>query len=247
MRLPPILKALLLQLTAAVVFALMMRYASFRLPLWGISLGVGALAAVMSSLLRFPRWWLPIQLLFVPALAATLLLNISPWFYLTGFILLAAIYWSTYRSQVPLYLSSRAAWLALEEMLPQGRAFSFVDLGAGLGGVLAHLAQARPDGRLVGVENAPLPFFLAWMRLQRYSNCTVHRGDFWQMDFGGYDVVYAYLSPVPMARLWEKASREMRSGSLLVSNTFEIPGVVPDQVIRLGDFHQSRLLVWSMK
>lgn len=247
MRLPPILKALLLQLVAVTVFTLLSRYAGLRLPLWGASIGVGVLAAILAWLAKFPRWWLPIQLLFVPALAAMLLLRIPSWIYLAGFILLAAVYWSTYRSQVPLYLSSHKAWMALETFLPQGRAFRFADIGAGLGGVLAHLARSRPDGQFVGVENAPLPFLLAWIRLGSYSNCMMRRDDFWQMDFSGFDVIYAYLSPVPMARLWEKASREMRPGTLLVSNTFEIPGQMPDQVVELDDFHRSRLLVWKIQ
>lgn len=246
MQRPPILDALFLQLVAVLTFFLLARYASLGLPLWGISIGVGVLATVLSYLTKLPRWWLPMQLLFVPLLVVMLLLNIPSWFYLLGFILLAAIYWSTYRSQVPLYLSSRKVWAALENLLPQDRPFNFVDIGTGLGGVLAHLAQVRPDGQFVGAENAPLPFLLAWLRLRRYSSCKVLRDDFWQMNFGDFDVIYAYLSPVPMLQLWEKAGREMRPGSVLISNTFEIPGQAPDQVIELGDFHHSRLLVWRI-
>lgn len=247
MRLPPILKALLLQLAAFTILILLSRYADLRLPLWGASIGVGVLAAAMAWLAKFPRWWLPIQLLFVPALAAMLLLGVPSWIYLAGFILLAVVYWSTYRSQVPLYLSSRKAWRAIEPLLPQGRAFRFADIGAGLGGVLAYLARGRPDGQFVGVENAPLPFMLAWIRLKPYSNCILRREDFWHMDFSGFDVIYAYLSPVPMGRLWEKACREMQPGTLLISNTFEIPGQVPDQIVELDDFHRSRLLVWRIQ
>jgi hypothetical protein len=32
--------------------------------------------------------------------------------------------------------------------------------------------------------------------------------------------VYAFLSPVPMAEVWRKASTELRPGALLVSNSF---------------------------
>ncbi len=246
MRLPPILKALLLQLVAVGSIVLLLRVSGWRLPLWGAALAMGALAAVLSHRARFPRWWLPIQLLFVPALAAAFLLDLPSWLYLGGFLVLALVYWSTYRSQVPLYLSSRASWLALEDLLPQDRSFRFADIGAGVGGVLAHLAKVRPDGYFVGIENAPLPCLMAWLRLRGRSNCAMLHGDFWKMNFSEYDVVHAYLSPVPMARLWEKACREMQPGSLLVSNTFEIPGLVPDRVIELGDFHRSRLLVWKI-
>jgi SAM-dependent methyltransferase len=238
MRLPPILKALSIQLSAVVSVMLMVRFSGLRLPLGVAVLGVGIFAAAITYLAKLPRWWLLIQLLFVPALAMAMYLNWSAWIYLTGFLLLTVIYWSTYRSQVPLYLSSRSAWHALEDLLPQGRPFKFADIGAGLGGVQAHLARIRPDGLFVGVENAPLPFLMAWARMLRYPNCEMRRADFWQMNFADYDVVYAYLSPVPMAQLWEKVSREMRTGTSLISNTFEIPGQSPDRVIELNDFHR---------
>lgn len=244
MRLPPILKAVGIQLIAVVGAAFLSRATGLQLPLWSVVLAVGVLAAGLTILAAFPRWWVLIQLVFFPTLVLAMQFDIPAWFYLAGFLLLTVVYWSTYRSQVPLYLSSRLAWNALESLLPQEKGFHFVDVGAGLGGVLDYLARVRPDGLFVGVENAPLPFMMAWLRLHGYTNCSMRREDFWQINFSDYDVVYAYLSPVPMARLWEKASREMRTGTLLISNSFEIPGKSPDRVIELADFHRSRLLVW---
>ena len=91
---------------------------------------------------------------------------------------------------------------------------------------------------------APLPFLVAWAR--RF----IHEGSFdirwknlWKADLSGYDLVYAYLSPAPMPRLWEKAIREMRSGSLLVSFQFGIPGLPPDQIFDAGG---KLLFVWRM-
>jgi len=54
-----------------------------------------------------------------------------------------------------------------------------------------------------------------------------------QAPLGDFDVVYAVPSPVPMLTLWQKAKREMRPGSLFVSNSFPVPGEVPDQVIEV--------------
>ena len=74
----------------------------------------------------------------------------------------------------------------------------------------------------------------------------VRWGDFWSTGLADYDVVYVYLSPAPMARLWEKARREMRPGSVLVSNGFCIPGVAPERTIAVGDAMDSTLFVWRM-
>ena len=49
-----------------------------------------------------------------------------------------------------------------------------------------------------------------------------------------------------MGDLWHKASREMRSGSLLISNSFAVPGVPPALTVATGAHGDSRLLLWRM-
>jgi hypothetical protein len=66
------------------------------------------------------------------------------------------------------------------------------------------------------------------------------------VDLGAFDVVYAFLSPVPMAQLWEKARQEMKPGSLFVSHTFEVPGKEPQQRIPLPGRKDACLLLWRM-
>ena len=77
------------------------------------------------------------------------------------------------------------------------------------------------------------------------SNVNIHYGDFWPRHLGEFDVVYAFLSPAPMPALWAKAVREMRPGSLLVSNTFTVPGQEPLLRIPLPGREDACLLVWK--
>jgi hypothetical protein len=49
-----------------------------------------------------------------------------------------------------------------------------------------------------------------------------------------------------MKSLWQKARKEMRPGSLLISNTFIIPGVTPYKSIKLNDFTKSTLYLWKI-
>lgn len=195
------------------------------------------------------RWWMPIQLLFAPALVLMLSLNISPTVFLAAFLIMLVVYWSTFRTQVPLYLSSDKVWCMLEGFLPDKKpdtSFSFIDLGSGLGGVLTHLASVRPDGHYSGVESAPLPFLWSWLRIRGYRNCEVHWRSLWNCDLAKYDVVFAYLSPVPMKQLWHKARAEMRPGSVFVSSTFSVPGQAPQETVQVNDLHHSILLIWRM-
>jgi hypothetical protein len=258
-RFPPAVTALLLQLAAVALTLLSARLSGLQPPPLVFALLCGLLAMSLSRLVGLAGWWLPIQLLFIPALVLVLALDIPPDFFLAAFLILLAVYWSTFRTQVPLYLSSDKVWRALENLLPspasgggaggEGKpGFRFIDLGSGLGGVLTHLASVRPDGHYSGVESAPLPFLWSWLRirLSGYWQCSVHWGSFWDCDLAQYDVVFAYLSPVPMERLWRKARAEMRPGTVFISSTFAVPEQTPHETLQVDDLHRSTLLVWKM-
>lgn len=247
--LPPAITALLLQFAAVMLTFIALRTGGLQATPLAFALLCGTLAATLSFLLGLARWWLPIQLLFAPALVLMLSFDISSAYFLAAFLVMLAVYWSTFRSQVPLYLSSKKVWQALETQLPSAaQQFSFMDIGSGMGGVLTHLAKARPEGRYYGVETAPLPCLASWLRIRLggYRNCQVHWGSMWDCDLAPYDVVFAYLSPVPMAELWHKVQREMRPGSLFISNTFAVPEHPPQATITLDDLHHSTLHIWRL-
>ena len=186
----------------------------------------GALAALLSRWRRQAAWWPVMHVLFLPAALAALSLRLPPWVFLVVFLLMLALYWSTFRTQVPFYASGAAAWRAVEAELPQ-RPLRMIDIGSGLGGLVLDLAARRPDCRFEGIELAPLPWLVSRARQAATARCRFLRGDYQRLDFAAYDVVFAYLSPAAMPRLWEKAAAEMRAGSLLLSHEFTIPGVAP--------------------
>ena len=45
----------------------------------------------------------------------------------------------------------------------------------------------------------------------------------WSLSLSEWDVVYTFLSPAPMSRLWEKVQSEMKTGSLFITNSFAVP------------------------
>lgn len=247
--LPPSLRALIAQVAAS-LFTLVFLAPGFGLIGIDFSLILaaviqGALAAAMGSRLGLAPWWLPIHLLFAPAIVWMLSFGISPQWFFALFLLLCLVYWSVFRSQVPLYLSSHKAREAVADLLPVKSKFAFLDVGAGLGGMLGYLSGKRPDGQFYGMEIAPLPFALAWLRkMACRGGYQIRWGDFWTSSLAAYDVVYAYLSPVPMGKLWAKACAEMAPGTRFISNTFSIPGEEPEEIVVLDDFHRSRLYVY---
>ena len=247
----PALRALLAQLGATLGLALLVVTAhallTYRPPLLAAGLLQGLLAALLGRRLGLSAWWLPINLLFVPGL---LLLNgqqLPPSLFLLAFVLLLLLNWNSLRERVPLYLSGRQTIATLAELLqPLPAGFRFIDLGCGLAGGLYRLSKRYPQAQFVGVETAPLVFALAWLRCLPRRNCHIRYRNLWQQPLAGFDVVYCFLSPAPMPRLWAKARAEMTPPARLISNSFEIPDVAPDQVLELHDWRASRLLIWRL-
>ena len=135
---------------------------------------------------------------------------------------------------------------ALAELTAAHPRLRFLDLGAGLGSIVCPLAKMRPDARIVGVENAPATWLIGRLRTLGLPNCDWRWGDLWQCSLAEQDVVYAFLSPVPMPELWEKASREMPAGSLFISNSFPVPGITPERIVELDDRRQTSLYCYRI-
>jgi hypothetical protein len=211
----------------------------FAMPL-AVACLQGLCAALVSFKLEAPPWWLAIHLVFMPLAILVSGLGFSPAWYLGAFILLLLIFWRTDQSRVPLYLSNKATTTAVAKLIP-AEPCRFVDLGCGTGTLIKQLALARPDCHFVGIEHAPLPWLWARLSALGIDNCQIKFGDFWKHPVNEFRVVYAFLSPAPMPKLWAKAHAEMAAGSLLISSSFEIPDISPVQTIRLDDRRATRL------
>lgn len=202
---------------------------------------IGAVALLAAWVTRQPWWWRLIHAAFAPLAAAVATLGIAPGWFLLAFMATLLVYRGAITGQIPLYLSNRTTADALARQLPAHHGARLIDLGAGVGSVVCRLARLRPDAQVVGVENAPATWLVGRLRTYALGNCEWYWKDLWRTDLAAFDVAYAFLSPAPMAELWRKVEREMRPGSMLVSNSFPVPGRDPDEVIDLDDARRTRL------
>lgn len=245
----PILGALLAQVVALPVVAAVTAPLSSsveRLPLIAIALLLqGVLAALICSLLKLPRWWLLIAFLFPLAMGSALLVgNLPAWPFGLAFLVLALVFSNTTRGRVPLYLTNAETASVLKDLMRDRGASRVLDLGCGLGGVVR--ALDGEDQKASGVENAPAVYLAARFLSAVTGRGDIRRGDLWKMDVSQEDVVYAFLSPAPMAALWQKLSTEMKPGSLFVSNSFAVPDVDPDEIWELSDSRKTRLFLYPI-
>ncbi|MGJ7918095.1 class I SAM-dependent methyltransferase [Massilia sp. LXY-6] len=252
----PAVRALLLQilafpLTLATVWLLARAglWQSWAMQPWlGVTLVQGAWAAGLAWRAGLASWWRAIQFLFPPALllasGAAAALALPPSTFLAVFLFLLLLYWSTFRTQVPYYPSGRRVWEEVARLLPPERPLRIIDIGSGLGGLALDLARRRPDCEVSGIELAPLPWLASSLRARAVgSRARFVRGDYERLDFGHYDVIFAYLSPAAMGALWRKAEAEMRPGSVLLSYEFPIAEREPDQRIVTTDSRKI-LYIW---
>jgi len=245
----PILGALLAQVVSLPVVAAATAPLSTsveRLPLIAIALVLqGVLAALICGLLRLPRWWLLIAFCFPLAMGSALLIgNLPAWPFGLAFLILALIFSNTTRGRVPLYLTNIETASVLKDMMRDRSATRMLDLGCGLGGVVRALDGEGRRAR--GVENAPAVFLAARLLSLFTGKGEIRRGDLWKADVSEEDLVYAFLSPAPMAALWQKLSAEMKPGSLFVSNSFAVPGIDAEEIWELSDARKTRLFLYPM-
>jgi hypothetical protein len=188
----------------------------------------GLLAALICHLFGLQRWWLIISLLFSPAISLAQAFMLPSWVYLWAFILSLTFFWSVIYRGAPLYLSGPKTWATVTDLLPRDHSFRFIDLGSGLGGLILNLSRQYPNGEFHGVEFAPGPWLVSKLRnWLAGGRVNFFRQDYRKLDLGSYDVVFVFLSPLVMQEIADKARAEMRSGSLLLSLAFPLPGIKP--------------------
>ncbi len=198
------------------------------------SLAIGTVALALATITRQPSWWRVIHAIFMPLVWLTHHQQIDPGWFLLAFVLLLLVYRGALSGQVPLYFSNKETVAALSGLLAEHEQVRFLDLGAGIGSITVPLADEWPDHFFTGVENAPLTWLAGRILSLGRPNISWQWRDLWATDLSSHDVVYAFLSPVPMADLWKKVEAEMPPGSLFISNSFPVPGIVPTCVIEVA-------------
>ncbi|WP_309566524.1 class I SAM-dependent methyltransferase [Methylobacillus flagellatus] len=249
-RLPPAILAFFIQFAAlAAVWCtsqLLWGLGWQDLPAWTLFLLQGVVACLLSIMLAMAAWWRWIHLLFPLAILAMLQWQLPAWIYLLAFCFTLALFWSTYRTQVPFYPTRPATWRQVKELVPADRPVGVLDIGSGMGGLVMYLARERTNARCAGIELAPLPWLISVLSaFLKKSPASFKYGDYQAVNLSEYDVVFAYLSPAAMPDVWLKAKKEMQAGSLLISYEFEIPGVAPKLQIQ-DKFDAPSIFVWEL-
>jgi len=203
-------------------------------------------AVIVAAFLGLSRPWIYLNALLPLGILLTTLLPVSVTLLTLLLLFVILLYIPTLISGVPYYPTSIPVYEHVLSLIPKDKSIRFLDLGSGFGALLNFLSKNRTDSFFFGVELSPLAWFVSKIRFMFTKNCRVEFKDIWQTNLGEYDFVYSFLAPGPMKRLWTKAKKEMRPGSIFVTNTFQVPDAAPHQTISLADSKQSALYVFKL-
>lgn len=232
----PAIRALAVQtlaLCCVAAIALINLYAlGFPLSLFWLCIVQAVLAATFSFFLQQEMWWKYIHFIFPIAAYTTSHFEIPSLVYLFAFLFLLSLHTASFKNRVPYYPSKTSVWARVNDFLKLRNTTNFIDLGSGLGGLVLHIKQKNPALTVIGIEIAPLPWFISVLRKKfAKSNAKFILGDYQALNFSQYDAIFTYLSPVPMEHLYEKAVREMRTNTLFLSHEFPIPNIKPSYLL----------------
>jgi len=250
LRLVPAAVSVLVQMIAFATVLLSVlaihHFIHFQFSIFSIVLMQATIASGLSILVGMARWWRWIHFCFPLALWGMSMWQVPNEVYLIGFLMTLSLYWTTFRSQVPFYPSRPHVWRTVSALIPLDKTIRMIDIGSGLGDLSMHLAKSKPNSKIEGIEIAPLPWIISKLRaILTGSMAKFKLGDYHQLNFADYDVVFAYLSPAAMPTLWQKAQQEMQAGSMIISYEFDIPGAHASQCI-IGEKQSPNLYVWKM-
>lgn len=214
-------------------------------PYWLLVLIQAVVSAAVSCKLGLPCWWRWIQFFLPIGLYVGVLIEFSPIWALVLFIAVWLVFSNAFKERVPLYLTNITTREALKTLVKRKRNIRFLDLGCGLGGNVAFMSQQKSVVESHGVETAPVPYMISKL-ITSFRGGQTFAMDMWKTELAYYDVVYAFLSPEPMPRLWEKVQDEMLPGSTFVSNSFAVPGIEPTEVWELSDERKTILYIYVL-
>ena len=108
--------------------------------------------------------------------------------------------------------------------LKSGKIKKAADLGAGDGRLVIALAKAGVEAH--GYEINPFLVFLGRKNIKKAgleNKAFMHLKNLWQVDVQDFDAVILYAMTHMMKKLEKKMDKELRQGSVIVSNYFVFP------------------------
>lgn len=148
-----------------------------------------------------------------------------------GIILLIPMIYAGIVGAPLVWSPKKAIRMALDAAkVPRGA--TFVDIGAGTGRMIA-IAAKEYGLHAIGYELSPPWLAAGWLYLffKRARGAELRFANAFAQDLSQADVVFCFLSVGAMKVLKEKFENELKSGAIVISYSFSLPGWAPELII----------------
>ena len=126
----------------------------------------------------------------------------------------------------PLVPSKPAVSKRMIELLNLKPGQQLYDLGSGDGRLL--ILAAKQGARAVGIEVNPYILVYSVVKALiagQLGKISFQWGSYWGKNIKAADAIAVYAMPYAMSRLSQKLRTELKAGTPVVSNSFQIPGL----------------------
>lgn len=135
---------------------------------------------------------------------------------------------------------------AILDSAKQDTEVNAIDLGAGTGKMLFHIAKNTPcNVHLYGIEHSRVLYFFSKLRLYfspRKNRITLLYGDWSSVFLGEFDYVFLFLTSTGFRALLPKFKAELKGGSVIVSYLFKL-----SRDSEIQDIFDEREIRWKKK
>lgn len=130
------------------------------------------------------------------------------------------------------------------------KASNFYDLGCGRGTVVIYVKKHFPNFQVFGLDKNPRRLFFAKLKslILRQKVKFVYQ-DILDINLSSADIIYTYLWYDLMPILKEKFIKELKPGTLVITNTSNLAGIKPKEIIcahqNLADANFEKLFIYQ--
>ena len=153
----------------------------------------------------------------------------------------ASIVVGTIRAGISPMPSSLRAQKAMLSLMPEQTQGVVYELGSGWGQLACKAARKLPGARVMGFENSPLPWMVSRILRMVFGakNLVLYFASFEKKSLSDASLILCYLYPGAMTKLADRLPDELRPGTVIITNTFRLPGWTPEKTIELDDMHRT--------
>ncbi|MFH1822381.1 MAG: class I SAM-dependent methyltransferase [Patescibacteria group bacterium] len=122
------------------------------------------------------------------------------------------------------------------------------DLGCGKGSFLFAASRLKPK-KLVGYELSPLHAWYARIKNKLLGKkIEIYRKDFFTADISQADIIYLFLVPAMVEKIWKKIKKEAKVGTQVVILSDKLSGVECEKIIKTNPkkAHSSKIYFYKI-